>query len=90
LSPAYDITPAPARPGVGMDFRLAMAVGDQGRQASLENALTRAPRFGISRSEAETTIDLMNAFVGEWREHFEECGVTGRDIDLLSHSFTAR
>ncbi|MBW1797962.1 MAG: HipA domain-containing protein [Deltaproteobacteria bacterium] len=88
LSPAYDILPAPARPGVGVNFRLAMSVGEQGREATLENALSQAGRFGHSSGEARPIIEQLLETTRAWREHFDECGVTEREVDLLTPSFT--
>ena len=87
LSPAYDIVPAPAQYGVGTDFRLAMSVGDQGRDATLENALSRSARFGLSKGGAKAAVAQLLKTVSRWREHFEECGVSGREVDLLAPSF---
>ena len=87
ISPAYDIVPSPVHSGVGTDFRLAMAVGESGRAATLENALSRAERFGLVKGEAQVTIDQLFETVRTWREVFEECGVSGSEIDLLAASF---
>lgn len=86
LSPAYDIIPAPAHPGVGTDFRLAMTVGENGREATLANALSRAERFGLTRGEARQTIEQILETARGWRDVFEECGATCREIDLLAPS----
>lgn len=86
LSPAYDIVPSPASPGVSTDFRLAMAVGDNGREATLNNALSRAGRFALGQEEAQMTIEQILATVRAWREVFEDCGVSGREIDLLAYA----
>ena len=87
LSPAYDIVPAPAHPGVGTDFRLAMTVGENGREATLENALSRAEQFGLAKGEAQVIIEQLLETTGAWREHFVEYGVSGRNVDLLAPSF---
>lgn len=87
LSPAYDIVPTPAQYGVGTDFRLAMSVGEKGREATLENALSRSARFGISKKNAQTVIAQLLETTRFWREHYEECGVSGRDADVLAPSF---
>lgn len=88
LSPAYDIVPSPARPGVGTNFRLAMSIGNKGREATLDNALSRAERFGLSKEEAREIIERTNKTVRTWREIFHEQGVSERDMDLLAPSFT--
>ena len=87
LSPAYDIVPTPAQYGVGTDFRLAMSVGEKGREATLENALSRSARFGISKKNAQTVIAQLLETTRFWREHYEECGVSGREADVLAPSF---
>ena len=87
LSPAYDIVPSPTRPGVGTDFRLAMSIGDHGREATLDNALSRTERFGLIKEEAREIIERTEKVVRTWREIFHEQGVSERDINLLSPSF---
>jgi serine/threonine-protein kinase HipA len=87
MSPAYDIVPALAHPGVGTDFRLAMAVGEHGREATLGNALSRAARFGFMKKEAQETIDRISGIVRAWRDVFHGCGVPDREMELLAPSF---
>lgn len=87
LSPAYDIVPTPTRAGVGMEFRLAMAIGRHGREATQSNALSHAARFGLSLHEAREMVGQLSATVRAWRDHFEQCGVSGHDMDLLTPSF---
>jgi serine/threonine-protein kinase HipA len=87
LSPAYDIVPSLTRPGVGTVFSLAMSVGALGREASLENALSRAVRFGLSHEEARTVVkDLVETAQG-WRDHFASAGCTDFEIRALEPSF---
>lgn len=86
LSPAYDIVPSLTQPGVNTDFRLAMTAGDHGRDATLENALSRTEHFGLAREEARTAIEHITKTARRWRHIFEECGVSGREIDILTPS----
>ena len=86
LSPAYDIVPSLTRPGVGLDFRLAMSIGNYGREATLDNALSRSERFGLTKGEAQELIERMARIVHTWKEIFQEHGVLERDIDILSPS----
>ncbi len=65
-----------------------MAVGECGREATLENALSRTERFGLAKGEAQTAIEQIVEIARTWREVFEECGVSGREIDLLAPSFS--
>ncbi len=87
LSPAYDIVPTPTLSGVGSDFRLAMSIGKHGREATLTNALSHAARFGLSDKEARAVVGQLIESVRSWRDHFEQCGVSGHDLDLLTPSF---
>ncbi len=88
LSPAYDIVPSLTAKGVGTDFRLAMSVGEKGREATLQNALSRASRFNLSNERAQEIIEQLLEKTGYWKDHFEECNVSGHDIDMLSPSFS--
>ncbi len=87
LSPAYDIVPTPARQGIGTEFDLALCVGDQGRKATIQNALSRCARFGISNQEALHIIDEIQTTVCNWRKHFQDHGVSDHDADMLGPSF---
>lgn len=66
LSPAYDIVPSLARPGVTTEFSLSVSLGERGREASLDNVVSMHARFGLTRSGAEQVIDQMRACVANW------------------------
>jgi serine/threonine-protein kinase HipA len=87
LSPAYDIVPSFTQPGVGTDFDLALSVGQNGRTATLENAMSRAARFGLSDKESQGIVGEIAEVVRHWRDHFEEAGVTNNELDALQPSF---
>lgn len=87
LSPAYDIVPNPTRPGVSTEFSLCMALGERGREASLENALSMSPRFGLSREEAEKVVDEMRRCVSPWEEHYREHGLSAGDLEAIRGCF---
>ena len=87
LSPAYDLVPSPAYPDVGIDFHLAMSIGDQGRKATLKNAVSRSARFGLSEKNALDRIEQIRATVTRWREYFTEYGVATNEQDMLAPSF---
>ncbi|MBU4316114.1 MAG: type II toxin-antitoxin system HipA family toxin [Proteobacteria bacterium] len=89
LSPAYDIVPSISRPGVSTAFYLAMSVGTHGREATLENALSRSGRFGLSEEEARLVIERMVQQVHEWQEHFLSMGCSNADIKALEPSFAS-
>lgn len=88
LSPAYDLVPSLAQPGVGTVFSLAMSVGARGREASLENALSRARRFGLSGKEAGAVVEQLVETVRGWRDHFAAVGCPEAEIRALEPSFT--
>jgi len=87
LSPAYDIVPSLTRPGAGSSFSLAMTVGSHGREASIENALSRAARFGLSDAEAEAVVEKLVNTVAGWRDHFSSVGCSDAELNALAPSF---
>jgi serine/threonine-protein kinase HipA len=88
LSPAYDIVPSLTQPGVGTTFFLAMTVGNHGREATFENALSRAARFGLSGKEAAKIVEKLVETVRGWRDHFSLMGCTEMEIQALAPSFS--
>lgn len=84
LSPLYDVVPRPVH---SHHRRLHLGVGAYGKEATLTNALSWCERFGLNHAEAVAEIDTVWRVVREWRNHFEECGVTGQDIDAVSSAF---
>lgn len=88
LSPVYDIVPSPTRPGVGTDFSLCMALGERGREASLDNALSMSARFGLGREEAEKVVAKMCTCVARWEEHYRGHGLSAGDIEAIRGCFT--
>ncbi|MBC2717062.1 MAG: HipA domain-containing protein [Desulfobacteraceae bacterium] len=87
LSPAYDIVPSLTQPGVDTDFNLAMSVGENGREASLKNALSHAARFAFSLKAARAIVEHLVEITRGWREHFETVGCSDREIKALEPSF---
>lgn len=84
LSPLYDVVP---RPTHSHERRLHLDVGAKGKEATLTNALSWSERFGLNHQNAIGEIDSVWRVVREWRNHFEEQGVDGRDIDAISPAF---
>jgi serine/threonine-protein kinase HipA len=87
LSPAYDIIPSLAMPGIGTEFKLAMSVGNQGRNATIENALSQAPRFGLSAIQARGIIEELLEIVAGWQDYFGELGIDEQEIEFWEPSF---
>ncbi|MBT8340390.1 MAG: HipA domain-containing protein, partial [Desulfatitalea sp.] len=88
LSPAYDIVPQPDM-GSPEPRRLTLAVGmDGSREATLTNALSSCPVFGLTQEEGRRLIDRMKAiFLGRWQRVFALCQVPTKDFSALSQAF---
>jgi serine/threonine-protein kinase HipA len=79
LSPAYDVLPS----GQALGYQ-QMRVGDDGADATLDNALSQCALFSLKRNEAVAEIARVAAVVSSWKTHFRQCSVSARDIDLLA------
>jgi len=81
LSPAFDLVPQPAS---GTGRRQAIGVGDLGREATLENALTQAGQFGLDEKEAATLVRTLRTTIARsWRKAFVASGVMGTELDAI-------
>ena len=81
LSPLYDVVPAPS---LARERYLHLGIGAQGRLATLPNAISQHGVFGLTRPQALTIIERIAGVVREWKNIFEQAGVTGQDIDRIS------
>jgi serine/threonine-protein kinase HipA len=79
LSPAYDVLPS----GQALGYQ-QMRVGDDGADATLDNALSQCTLFSLKRNDAVAEIARVAAVVSGWPDHFRQCGVSGRDIAMLA------
>jgi serine/threonine-protein kinase HipA len=86
LSPAFDITPTPAYPGLNTDFYLAMAAGPHGRMADMDNLLAGCAHFGLTPKDAAAVLVEMAKQVGKWREFFEKDCVSEEDAERFAHT----
>jgi serine/threonine-protein kinase HipA len=84
LSPAYDILPAPMLSQERRD--LALEAGSFGRAAGVYNLITRPQAFGLSSQDAMAEISRMRAIVGNWRNIFQQHGVSAKDIELMEQA----
>ena len=88
LAPLYDVVP---RDQMTNTFRLALAVGDFGKEASKRNALSAAPIFDISTDSAEAIWDeLENIVIENWQNEFDNAGLSSGTIDRFRHSFGSK
>ena len=79
LAPAYDVLPTNSGQGY-QEF----TCGAQGRESTLDNAMSQCDAFGLSPSEAAAEVAAVIAVVNTWQAHFEQTGVTGRDVASLA------
>ena len=73
LSPLYDVVP---KPRVGLERRLVLGVGPEGRIATPANALAGAAQFNLREDEARALVSRMADQVHhKWEDCFREAGV---------------
>ena len=86
LAPAYDLTPFTP---VSVERRdLAMSIGDAGRYAQADNLLSQCARFLLTREEANTLIDSMEAHVkSRWYSVARAAGVSEADCERIAGAF---
>jgi serine/threonine-protein kinase HipA len=77
LSPAYDLQPQ--LQGIGYQ---QLRVGLRDHEPSVENVLSDAGRFMLTKEEATAEVERMLAVLAHWPERFDHAGVSKRDIDL--------
>ena len=80
LAPLYDVVPMPV---ISHTRYLHLGVGEEGRLATLGNAMSRHGVFGLSRAEAASIIDRVAMVVREWKTYFDAAGVSQRDIENM-------
>lgn len=85
LAPAYDVLPSAS----GLGYQ-AMAVGTQGNESSLDNARSQVAAFGLKAPAANAIIQAIAGEVDAWREHFQNMGVSARDIEVLAQYIDGR
>ncbi len=79
LAPAYDVLPTNSGQGY-QEF----ICGAQGRDSTLENAMSQCDAFGLLPLEAAAEVAAVIGAVDTWQEHFAQAGVTDRDIASLA------
>jgi serine/threonine-protein kinase HipA len=84
LSPLYDVVP---RPSVAYERQLYLSVGERGRYASLDNAITSRAAFSLERPEAIAVIAQVVRGVTGWRDFFEDLGLKDRLLEQIKSAF---
>ena len=79
LAPAYDVLPTNS----GQGFQ-EFICGANGRDSTLENAMSQCDAFGLLPSEAAKEVVAVIDVVNGWQAHFARIGVSARDIASLA------
>jgi serine/threonine-protein kinase HipA len=89
LSPAYDIVPQPPIQGETEKERLSLGVGDQGKVATIENALSAYRSFGLNRFRATQIADSMTKIISRfWVSENKKAGVSEEKIRRIKKAYT--
>ncbi|MBW0450182.1 type II toxin-antitoxin system HipA family toxin [bacterium M00.F.Ca.ET.228.01.1.1] len=84
LSPLYDVMP---RPSSAYERTLHLGIGQQGRAATLDNALSSVGAFGLYGTDPLLAMSQVWTKVREWKIFFEEHGVAPKEIDNIAPAF---
>lgn len=84
LSPLYDVLP---RASHATERYLHLSVGEHGRLATLDNALSWHEKFTLSRRAACQLIADIWRVVREWRVCFDDFGVDVAQMDKAASAF---
>ncbi len=79
LAPAYDVLPTNS----GQGYQ-ELICGAQGRDSTLENAMSQCDAFGLLPTQATAEVAKVIDAVNAWQEHFAKTGVTALDIESLA------
>lgn len=85
LSPLYDVVP---KPQLGLERKLALGVGPQGRNATLDNALAGAAVFDFGHEDASTVVEEMRQIVeARWEPLYSDAGLSQADRKRFATCF---
>lgn len=84
LSPLYDVLPMNV---VAQERYLHLEIGNYGRLATLDNALSRWSAFHGNRREAVEAIYQVWLACREWMQHFEKLNASELDMQYLTGAF---
>ena len=85
LSPLYDVVP---KPQLGLERRLVLGVGPEGRNATIENALAGAAVFDLGPDDAKAIAEDMSRTVAtRWEHLFTEAGISAADRKRFATCF---
>lgn len=72
------------KPQVAQERYLHLGIGEQGRLASIPNALSRAALFGLNDRQAREMVGRICTCVREWRTYFDEFEVELKDMAAVA------
>ena len=85
LSPLYDVVP---KPQLGLERRLVLGVGPEGRNATIENALAGAAVFDLGHDDAKAIAENMSRTVAtRWEQLFTKAGISAADRKRFATCF---
>ena len=79
LAPAYNVLPTNSGQGY-QEF----ICGAQGRESTLDNAMSQCEAFGLLTEQAAAEVARVVEVVNGWQAHFAQQGVTARDLRSLA------
>lgn len=79
LAPAYDVLPTNSGQGY-QEF----SCGADGRDSTLENAMSQCEAFGLTPPQAALEVAAVIEVVNNWQAHFAKLGVSIGDIESLA------
>lgn len=79
LSPAFDVLPS----GQALGYQ-QMRVGVDQADSTLANAMSMCSSFGLKTDEAAREVRVVLRTIVRWKQHFQSCGVSARDIESLA------
>lgn len=85
LSPAYDVVPAVQ--GLGEQ---QLRIGAQGTDSTIENALSEAEAFGLTKKAAVGVAKQVAAGVSNWKAFFQSHGVAQKDLAIIAQYIDGR
>lgn len=89
LTPAFDITPTALTKGISNIPRLAMTLGDMGKEGNLENLLSHSNEFNLTPKEGKEIFNQCVATINNsWRKVFHDFSVSSDDTTKFYDTFT--
>ncbi|MFN7454892.1 MAG: type II toxin-antitoxin system HipA family toxin [Pseudobdellovibrionaceae bacterium] len=84
LSPVYDLVP---KPETGSTRYLAMPFGKKGREFNVDNLLSNAEAFDLSKEDAKAIYENLKFTTSNWRSFFTASGLANADMLYLENAF---